>query len=100
MLVLDAFRDYSTIGELFGIVPSSEDEVVQIHWKEELLDTPFFVSQSTKGADKIETAAAFSKRHADLGRRAGFPKPPTIHNWRAEGLFLTGTRQPEDAYSY
>jgi hypothetical protein len=94
MLALDAFRDYSTTEELFDIVPSSEDEVVQIHWKEELLDTPFFISQSTKGTDKIETAAAFSKRHPDLSRRAGFPKPSTIHNWRAEGLYLIDTYAP------
>jgi hypothetical protein len=31
MLALNAFRDYSAIKELFDIMPSSEDEVVQIH---------------------------------------------------------------------
>ena len=50
-------------------MPSSEDEVVQIHWTKELLDAPF-ISRSAKGADKIETAAAFSKRHADTTRRS------------------------------
>jgi hypothetical protein len=40
----------------------------------------------------IETAAAFHTRLIDAGIRAGFPEPPTIYDWRANALFLIGTR--------
>jgi hypothetical protein len=84
------FRDYKTLEELFAITPTQEDRVVQLYWEEDLRDTPLFLSQSTKGAKRIENAGAFGSRHSECGIRAGFPVPPTIHDWRAEGLFLTG----------
>lgn len=90
LLAHGGFRDYCTIEELLSIVPP-EGEMLQLYWKEELLDTPFFQSQPSNGsAEKIETAAAFSKRNRALGFRAGYPKPPTVHDWRAEGLYWIG----------
>ncbi|EXJ88025.1 hypothetical protein A1O1_04952 [Capronia coronata CBS 617.96] len=87
LLVHGAFRDYDTIEELFGIIPP-DDEMLQLHWKDEVLDTPFFKAQSSKSStDRIETADAFSKRNRALGLRAGHSKPPTGHDFRAEGLY-------------
>ena len=40
---------------------------------------------------RIETANSFTKRHGAMGRRGGFPEPPTGHDWRAELLTLIGT---------
>ncbi len=94
LLARRPFRDYETLEDLFSITPTQEQRAFQIHWKDELLDTPFFLGQSEKGAGKIESAGPFSTRHRELGRRAGFPEPPTVHDWRAEGPYLTG------AYSF
>jgi hypothetical protein len=55
-----------------------------------LHDTPLFLSQSAKGAKRIENAGAFGNRHKECGIRTGSPVPPTVHDWRAEGLLLTG----------
>ncbi|PQE10450.1 RTC4-like domain-containing isoform 2 protein [Rutstroemia sp. NJR-2017a BBW] len=85
-----AFRDYKTLHELFATTPIQEHRAFQINWEEDLLDTPLFLNQSTKGTKRIENAGAFGSRHLECGIRAGFPVPPTIHDWRAEGLFLTG----------
>lgn len=91
LLVHGAFRDYDTIEELLDIIPP-EDEMLQLHWRAELLDTPFFKAQSTQNSgERIETADAFSKRHRAWGLRAGYPKPPTGHDFRAEGLYWVGT---------
>lgn len=91
LVVHGAFRDYDTIEELLNIKPP-DDEMLQLHWKDELLDTPFFKAQSTRNSgERIETAAAFSKRFRAWGLRAGYPKPPTGHDFRAEGLYWIGT---------
>ncbi|KAK5311125.1 hypothetical protein LTR93_011817 [Exophiala xenobiotica] len=67
LLVHRAFRDYGTIEELLSIIPA-EDEMLQLHWKDELLDAPFLKAQSTKDSEeRIETADAFSKRHRAWG---------------------------------
>lgn len=90
LLVHGAFRDYTTVEELLRIKPPN-DEMLQLHWKDELLDTPFFKAQSSKDSEeRIETAAAFSKRFRAWGLRAGYPKPPTGHDFRAEGLYWIG----------
>lgn len=91
LIVHGAFRDYDTIEELLGILPP-EDEMLQLHWKDELLDTPFFKARSSRNSEeRIETAGAFSKRQQAWGHRAGYPKPPTGHDFRAEGLYWIGT---------
>lgn len=90
LLVHQAFRDYDTVEELLSIVPP-ESEMLQLYWKEDLLDTPFFKSQSAQNSEeKIEIAAAFGKRLRALGFSAGYLKPPTVHDFRAEGLYWIG----------
>ncbi|KIW99556.1 uncharacterized protein Z518_11295 [Rhinocladiella mackenziei CBS 650.93] len=70
LVVHGAFRDYDTIKQLFRISPP-EDEMLQLHWKDELLDTPFFKAQFTKDfEERIETAGAFSKIHRAWGASA------------------------------
>ena len=83
LLARSAFREYRTYDELLRIVPP-EGEMLQLHWKEEVLETPFFISEST---ERIETAGAFSKRLRSLGLRAGYPEPARNHDFRAEGLY-------------
>lgn len=84
LLAYRAFRDYHAIDDLLKIMPP-EGEMMVIEWKEELLETPFFRSQSN---DEIETAGAFSHRLRLLGLRAGYATPPRNHDIRAEGLHL------------
>ena len=64
--------------------------MVQLHWEDDLRDTPLFLSQSAKGTKGVENAGAFGSRPRECGTQPGFPVPPTVHDWRAEGLFLTG----------
>lgn len=65
--------------------------MLQLFWKDDLLDTPFFKVQSARmSEDRIETANAFSKRYRAWGLRAGYLRPPTGHDFRAEGLYWVG----------
>ena len=82
-----AFRDYSTLDEIFRIPPPPKKEMYALHWRSSMLDTPFFDSLT----GEIQKANSFSVRAKNLGRRAGYAKPPTIHDFRAEGLYLIGT---------
>lgn len=43
LLVYGAFRDVSTVEELLSIV-LLEGEMMQLYWKIELLDKPFYMS--------------------------------------------------------
>jgi hypothetical protein len=90
LLELRAFRDYETIEDLLAVKPPKHARSCHIQWRDDFLEAPFFESQSTTRVGRIETSAAFSRRNADLGIRAGMPEPPTQHDWRAEGLFKTG----------
>lgn len=82
----NAIRDYRTIDELLGIEPPDE-EMYPFHLNESVLDIPFFQDP----AGKMQKATAFGNRLKALGLCAGYPRPPTIHDFRAEGLVLTGT---------
>ena len=87
LIATKAFRDYETIEDLLEI-QLLEGEMVHLQWKESVRDLPFFKSMSVRGAPgKIETATTFSKRLRLLGFRAGYPRPPTIYNFRDEGLY-------------
>ena len=83
-----AFRDYKIIEELFSLIPPS-DEMCHLYWDEKVLHQPFFESMS--GAGEIENATAYSGRFRDLGFRAGYAWPGTIHDFRALGLLLIST---------
>lgn len=91
LVATKAFRDYDTIEELLAI-EASEGEMVHLQWKESVRDLPFFKSMSARSAPgRIETATAFGKRLRALGFRAGYIRPPTIHDFRAEGLYWIST---------
>ncbi|KAK0636608.1 hypothetical protein B0T17DRAFT_85569 [Bombardia bombarda] len=83
-----AFRDYETIEELLDLIPP-DGEMYPLQWRESVVDMPFFESISAKApSGKIENASAFSKRFQGLGFRSGYPRPPTVHDFRAIGLYL------------
>src|SRR5947209_5350165 len=86
---MHAFRDYETIESLLQVAPPKDTKSFHIVWREDLLEKPFFSSASRDGS--IETASAFHSRLIDAGVRACFPEPPTMHDWRANSLFLIGT---------
>ncbi|TVY12769.1 hypothetical protein LARI1_G009008 [Lachnellula arida] len=80
------FRDYKTMDALLSLEPIG-DEMFQLYWDPEVLDLPFF----QKDNGQIDTADILSKRLRELGFRSGYEFPPTIHDFRAEGLFLIGS---------
>ena len=78
-VVEEAFQDFKTIEELLAIEPP-KDGMRHLRFAKKLLDTPFF-----QGPDgRILTAGAFAHRLKNLGLRAGYLKPPVIHDFRAE----------------
>ena len=81
-----AFRDYQTMDELLDIDPPDE-EMFRLEWDPNVLNTPLY--QREGGG--IDSARVFSQRLRDLGNRAGYASPPTIHDFRAEGLHLIGS---------
>jgi len=86
----NAFRDYSTMEELLEIEPP-ENEMYHLRQNESVLGKPFFHVVSTGDMEKADT---FSRRLRELGVRAGYLRPPTIHDFRAEGLYLVGRVAP------
>lgn len=88
LLKLHAFRDYNTIESLLDIIPPKDINSYHIAWREDVLKTPFCSSASDMGA--IEKANAFHRRLTEAGVRACLPEPLTIHDWRANALFLIG----------
>lgn len=81
-----AFRDYSTMEELLEIEPP-EEEMYHLQQNESVFGKPFFHVISNGEMEKADT---FSRRLRELGIRAGYLRPPTIHDFRAEGLYLIG----------
>ena len=87
LIAAKAFSGYDTIEDLLALEPS-EGEMIHLQWRDSILDQPFFKSMSSRGTPgRIETANAVSKRLRALGFRAGYARPPTIHDFRAEGLY-------------
>jgi hypothetical protein len=89
LLSLHTFRDYKTVESLLKVVPPKDTKSLPITWRDDLLKKPFYASASRDGS--IKTVSAFHSRLIDAGVRACFPEPLTIHNWRANALFLIGT---------
>jgi hypothetical protein len=81
-----SFRDYTTMEELLAIPPPPEKEMYELHWKPRVLNKPFY---ERKGGE-IEKANLFATRLSALCRRTGYPRPPTVHDFRAEGLHIIG----------
>lgn len=90
-----AFRDYSTVEEILAIPPPPKKERYPLYWRG-ILDTPFFYSST----EEIQKASLFSGRVKHLGHRAGYTQPPTIHDFRAEGLYLIGNSLPSLAVPF
>jgi len=91
LITTKAFQDYETVDDLLAI-PPSVGEMVHLQWNKGVRDLSFFKSTSARSAPKrIESATAFGKRLRHLGFRAGYPHPLTIHDFRAEGLYLIST---------
>lgn len=57
-----------------------------LEWDPHMLDTPVY--QQKDGG--INSARVFSQHSRDLGFRTGYTRPPTIHDFRAEGLHQIG----------
>lgn len=85
-LARGAFRDYKTIDDVFNIPAPPEKEVYQLFWEPSICNCPFYEGATTE----IKKANSYSTRLNDLGRRADYVRPPTIHDFRAEGLHLIG----------
>ena len=81
-----AFRDYTTLEGILEIPPPPKKDMHRLHWHVNILNTPFY-STST---GQIQTANLFSGQVKNVGHRAGCAKPPTIHDFRAEGPYLVG----------
>ncbi|KAH7110056.1 hypothetical protein B0J11DRAFT_586282 [Dendryphion nanum] len=62
----NAFRDYESIDEVLALEPPGE------------------------------TASAFGRYLREWGFRAGYNEPPTVHDFRAEGLILTDRNYSQD----
>ncbi|KAG9022275.1 hypothetical protein FRB95_000475 [Tulasnella sp. JGI-2019a] len=82
-----AFRVFKTVDQLLALQPANEEEMFLLRWEPHILDQPIY--QRKNG--KVESASTFSNRLRSLGRRAGYACPPTIHDFRAESLFLVDT---------
>lgn len=80
-----AFRDYDTMDNLLAIDPP-EEEMFRLEWDQRIIDTPLY----QRGDGAIDSARVFSRRNRDLGFRAGYTRPPTIHDFKAKGLHLIG----------
>jgi hypothetical protein len=85
-IVKNAFRDYKTKDELLDIKPPEEEKMFHLQWDPCMLDLPLY--QRDNG--EIDSARVFSGRLRDLSFRAGYNRPPTIHDFRAERLHLIG----------
>ena len=85
LLASNAFRDYKTVDGVFSIPPPPEGEVHVLEWSDP--DIPFFAD----GDGRIQKASSYSGDLRALGHRAGYPEPPTVHDFRAESLHLVGT---------
>lgn len=92
LLAQHAFRDYITYEDLMAIEPPEDGELMPLPWKDELLETPFFINEST---GKIETANSYSNRDRDACRRAGYPDGIRNHDFRREGLHQISHFVPE-----
>lgn len=68
-------------------VDPPEDEIYHLRQSDSVLDKPFFHVIST---GEMEKADICRRRLRELGVGARYLRPPTIHDFRAEGLYLVG----------
>ncbi|KAF3346068.1 Zinc finger protein [Verticillium dahliae VDG2] len=79
-----ALKDYEGLDGLLRLLELRPEakEIIHIQWGRSVLTSPIF--SGAKG--RIMTARLFSKELRALLMRAGFPEPPSLHCFRAEGL--------------
>lgn len=84
LLASNRFRDYATVDAVLAIPAPPPDEVYVLEWTDP--ESPLF-----EGLDGlIQKAAVLAKMLRECAIRAGYSTNPTIHDFRAEGLYLTG----------
>lgn len=82
-----AFSGYDTIEDLLALEPL-EVEMMHLQWIASILEELFFKSMSSRRTrGSIETAVAVGRRLRAHESRAGYANPPTIRDFRAEGLY-------------
>lgn len=64
----------------------AEEEMFGLEWGPRVHETPFY--QPDDGA--IDSARVFSQRSRNMGFHTGHARPPRIHDFKAEGLYLIG----------
>ena len=80
------FWDYHIIEELLEIEPP-KDKMYLLQQNDRVLAKSFFHVVSSEEMKKVDI---FSRRLRELRVRTGYLRPPTIHDFRAEGLYLIG----------
>jgi len=86
----NAFKNYNTMEELLKI-ESPKNEMYYLWQNESVLGKPFFHVVFIGEMEKVDT---FSRRLRELRVRVGYLRPPIIHDFRAEGLYLVGRVSP------
>jgi hypothetical protein len=86
LVARNTFRDYKTVDEVLDLEPPEGEGFLIFRWDPSVEDQPFFEASS----GDIETASAIGRYLKELGIRANYVNPPTFHDFRAEGLTLTG----------
>ena len=72
--------------ELLDIEPPGDEDMYQLYWDLLVLDLPLY--QRSDG--QVDSSRTYCSRLPELGFLAGYIRPPTNHDFRAEGLHLTG----------
>ncbi|KAI0398860.1 hypothetical protein F4802DRAFT_613315 [Xylaria palmicola] len=82
------YRGAEGLSQLLNLrVPPGQSQIL-IHWHRSVLGQPIFSGPS----GKMLRANAFGKELRSAEIRAGFPDPPSLHCYRAEGLTNVGIR--------
>lgn len=83
----DAFKDYSTLEEIFDLEPPRDQNIWHLEWKDSVLDLPVFRKMSLHGpTDTIQSSSSYDRQLSDSGHRAGFEVNISVHDARREAL--------------
>ena len=65
--------------ELLDTEPPRDEDMYQLHWDLRVLSD-----------GQVDSSHTYCSRLRELGLLAGYIRPPTNHDFRAEGLHVTG----------
>jgi len=83
----DAFKDYSTLGEILELEPPPDQNIWYIEWKDSVLGLPISPKMSLEGrTGTIQSSSSYNHQLSDLGHGAGFEVNISVHNTRREAL--------------